>query len=84
MIKKQVASLLFNKNRADDDDTSAKEEMPDLIQPSTEIVFKTQDLTNQISSKATSSPLPISIQKVILRAKEVLEKNKDLLSKLNK
>ena len=83
MIKKQVASLLFNKNQADDD-SSAKEEMPDLIQPTTKIVMKTQDLTNQISSKAASSPLPIGIQKVIVRAKEVLEKNKELLSKLNK
>lgn len=81
MIKKEVASLLFNKNRADDD-SSAQEETPDLIQPSNEIDIITQDLTDQISSKAASSPLPISIQKVILSAKEVLAKNKELFFKL--
>ena len=83
MIKKQVASLLFNKNR-EDDDSRANEEMPDLIQPSIELDIKTQYLTDRISSKAFSSPLPMSIQKMILRAKAVLEKNKELLSKLNK
>lgn len=86
MIKKQVASQLFNKNRTDDDSITT-EQLPDLKEPSTEIVTKTLDLTNQISdlsSNTVTTFLPVSCQKAIQRAKEVLGKYKNLFFELNK
>ena len=85
MINKQIASLLF-KNRTDNDSITT-EDQPDLKHPSTEIVTRTLDLTNQTSdssSNTVASSLPISCQKVIQRAKGVLGKGKNLFSEFKK
>lgn len=86
MKNKQIASLLFNKNRTDNDQITT-EIQSDLEQPSTEIVTTTQDLLSKTSdsfSNTAASFLPDSYQKAIQRAKEVLSISKDLFSKLYK
>ncbi|GAB6151874.1 hypothetical protein JCM17380_06240 [Desulfosporosinus burensis] len=86
MIKKQLASLLFNKNRTDND-SSTTEQLSDLKQSSSDIIINTLDFTHQtseLSPKTNASDLLDSFQKAARRVKEVLGKSKHLFSELNK
>lgn len=91
MMKKQVSSLLFNKKRTDDDPINTENlidlEFTGSKQPSSEIITKTKDLTNQtpeLSQTMNESSLPDSYQKIVQRVKEILSKGKELFSALNK
>lgn len=86
MIKKQLASLLFNKNRTDNDSMTT-EQLSDLEQSSSDIIINTFDFTHQtseLSPKTKASDLLDSYRKAAKIVKEVLSKGKHLFSELNK
>ncbi|HBW38661.1 hypothetical protein [Desulfosporosinus sp. BICA1-9] len=86
MIKKQLASLLFNKNRTDND-LITTEQLSDLEQSSSDIIINTLDFTHQtseLSPKTKASDLIDSYRKAAQIVKEVLSKGKHLFSELNK
>lgn len=86
MMKKQLASLLFNKNRRDKDSMTT-EQLSDFEQSSSEIIVNPFDFTHQTSelSPKTKASDPLdSYRKAAKIVKQVLSKGKHLFSELNK